>query len=66
MAPSAISYPPVTPIREPSPTAPFKGYSLVIGSLSTAQDGLYQSVLESLEHRDIERQLVDRLVDGGM
>lgn len=66
MAPSAIFYPPSTPIQEPSSTAALKGSALVIGSLSTAEDGRYQSVLESLEHRDVERQLIDRLVDGGM
>ena len=66
MAPSAIFYPPSTAIQEPSPTMAIKGSALVIGSLSTAQDGRYQSVLQSLEHRDVERQLVDRLVDGGM
>ncbi|KAF8489127.1 DUF689-domain-containing protein [Gautieria morchelliformis] len=64
MAPSAIFYPPGTPMQEALPTTSLKGPALVIGSLSTAQDGRYQSVLKSLEHRDVERQLVDRLVDG--
>ncbi|KAF8592611.1 DUF689-domain-containing protein [Ramaria rubella] len=63
MAPTAIFYPVVTPLRESSPATSLKGSALVVGSLSTAQNGLYQTVLESLEHRDVERQLIDRLID---
>lgn len=32
----------------------------------TAQSGQYQSVLESLDHRDLERQLLDRITDGAV
>jgi anamorsin len=39
---------------------------LVIGSLSTAQDGKYQTLLSSLEGgAPVERQMLDRLLDGG-
>ncbi|RXW21175.1 hypothetical protein EST38_g4680 [Candolleomyces aberdarensis] len=41
-----------------------KGPSLVIGSLSTAQDGAYQSLITDLEvSRRVDKQLLDRLVD---
>ena len=64
MAPSALLYSSATHVHEVSSTP--KGPALVIGSLSTAQDGKYQSVLESLDHREVERQLIDRLLDGGV
>jgi hypothetical protein len=38
---------------------------LVIGSLTTAQDGKYQTLLSSLGDAPIERQMLDRLLDGG-
>ena len=42
------------------------GPALVIGSLATAQDGKYQSLITSLEEtREVDRQMVDRLLDGG-
>ncbi|KAI6004083.1 DUF689-domain-containing protein [Pisolithus albus] len=43
---------------------------LVIGSLGTAQDGKYQALISSLDEetpgKTIERQLLDRLVDGAV
>jgi hypothetical protein len=61
LLPSASSAIPVPPVQ--SATAP--GQVLVIGSLSTAQDGKYQAVLSSLEGTPVERQMLDRLLDGG-
>jgi len=44
---------------------PSKGPALAIGSLATAQDGKYQSLISSLEgNRQVDRQVLDRLVDG--
>jgi len=41
-----------------------KGPALVIGSLSTAQDGKYQRLVSELEAtRTVERQMLDRLID---
>lgn len=43
-----------------------KGSALVIGSLTTAQDGQYQTLISTLEeNRQVERQILDRLMDGG-
>jgi hypothetical protein len=43
-----------------------KGPALAIGSLSTAKDGRYQSLISQLEtDRTVERQMLDRLIDGG-
>lgn len=51
----------------PSPktsTTTTKGPALVIGSLSTAQDGSYQALITDLEAtRRVDKQLLDRLVD---
>jgi hypothetical protein len=39
---------------------------LAIGSLVTAEDGKYQSLIQSLEkNMQVERQMLDRLMDGG-
>jgi len=61
-----------TPATSTSPTAQGvavvlpKGPALAIGSLVTAEDGKYQSLIQSLEkNRQVERQMLDRLVDGG-
>ncbi|KAI0723196.1 DUF689-domain-containing protein [Earliella scabrosa] len=44
---------------------PAKGTALAIGSPATAQDGKYQSLITSLEEsRQVERHMVDRLLDG--
>jgi anamorsin len=61
MSPTALEI-----VSAPMPTAvPSKGPALVIGSLSTAQDGKYQGLISDLEtSRIVERQLLDRLVDG--
>jgi len=41
-----------------------KAPALAIGSLSTAQDGKYQSLISELEGtRQVEKQLLDRLID---
>jgi hypothetical protein len=43
-----------------------KGPALVIGSLSTAQDGKYQRLVSELEvTRTVERQMLDRVLDQG-
>lgn len=65
MAPTAILPPPVSSPTSDVPSVSLKKPTLVIGSLLTAQSGQYQSVLELLDHRDLERQLVDRITDGG-
>ncbi|KII95816.1 hypothetical protein PLICRDRAFT_129831 [Plicaturopsis crispa FD-325 SS-3] len=45
--------------------APQKGHALAIGSLATAEDGKYQSLVSGLEgSRTVERQMLDRLLDG--
>ncbi|PPR02461.1 hypothetical protein CVT24_002010 [Panaeolus cyanescens] len=45
-------------------SAAAKGPALVIGSLSTAEDGKYQSVISELEAgRQVDKQLLDRIVD---
>ncbi|KAI9448129.1 cytokine-induced anti-apoptosis inhibitor 1, Fe-S biogenesis-domain-containing protein [Lactarius indigo] len=65
MAPVAI-YPssPGANIFKSTTHASVKGPALVIGSLSTAQDGKYQHVVSELEvTRQVERQMLDRLLD---
>jgi len=43
-----------------------KGPALTIGTLSTAQDGKYQSLVSELgTTRRVDRQLLERLVDEG-
>lgn len=45
---------------------PAKPPALAIGSLSTAQDGKYQTLISDLEGtRQVEKQLLDRLIDQG-
>jgi len=63
MSPTAI-YEQNTAIPTPAALAS-KGPALVIGSLTTATDGKYQSIISELESsRQVEKQLLDRLVDG--
>lgn len=65
MAPVAI-YPssPAVNISKSTEYDSVKGPALVIGSLSTAQDGKYQHVVSELEvTRQVERQMLDRLLD---
>ncbi|KAF8484858.1 cytokine-induced anti-apoptosis inhibitor 1, Fe-S biogenesis-domain-containing protein [Russula ochroleuca] len=63
MAPVA-THPPSDDVSRSSASASEKGPALVIGSLSTAQDGKYQRVVSELEaSRQVERQILDRLLD---
>lgn len=77
MAPTAIyttSPAPIIPeVKKPSingsPYEIVKGPALAIGSLDTAQDGKYQSLLFRLNAQPgqaAERQMLDRLVDGAI
>ncbi|KZP12115.1 DUF689-domain-containing protein [Athelia psychrophila] len=44
---------------------PSKGLALAIGSLATAEDGKYQSLVANLEgNGTVDRQMSDRLLDG--
>ncbi|KAJ7638570.1 cytokine-induced anti-apoptosis inhibitor 1, Fe-S biogenesis-domain-containing protein [Roridomyces roridus] len=54
-----------TDVSPPTVAAvPAKGPALAIGSLSTAQDGKYQSLVSDLESsRKVDKQMLDRLVD---
>ncbi|EAU84532.1 anamorsin domain-containing protein [Coprinopsis cinerea okayama7 len=62
MAPTAV----YTQKDSPSSSQPSsKGPALAIGSLETAQDGKYQSLITELEAtRQVDKLLLDRLVDG--
>lgn len=66
MSPAAI-YEPSTFHPDSSKTlaaVPVKGPALAIGSLATAQDGQYQSLVSELEEsRQVDKQMLDRLVD---
>lgn len=76
MAPTAIYTPSpstITPeVKKPSINGlphEIKGPALAIGSLDTAQDGKYQSLLFRLNAQSgqaAERQMLDRLVDGAI
>lgn len=78
MAPTAIYAPspaPITPevkkssINGSSSHEIVKGPALAIGSLDTAQDGKYQSLLLRLNAQGgqvAERQMLDRLIDGAI
>lgn len=45
---------------------PSKGSALAIGSLATAADGKYQSLVSDLEKsRQVDKQMLDRLLDQG-
>jgi hypothetical protein len=51
------------------PVAGVSGPALVIGSPSTAQDGTYPGLISELGRdsaSEVERQMVDRILDGGM
>ncbi|KAH8830649.1 cytokine-induced anti-apoptosis inhibitor 1, Fe-S biogenesis-domain-containing protein [Flagelloscypha sp. PMI_526] len=61
MSPTTV----LAPISSSISTPTVEGPALVIGSLSTASDGSYQALIQDLEHtRPVDRQLLDRLVDG--
>jgi len=63
MAPVA-THPPSDDASKSTVSIPEKGPALVIGSLSTAQDGKYQCIVSELEAtRQVERQMLDRLLD---
>ncbi|KAG5654071.1 electron carrier [Sphagnurus paluster] len=48
-----------------APSTSSKGSALAVGSLSTAEDGKYQSLISNLEaNRQVDRLLLDRLIDG--
>ncbi|KIJ70325.1 hypothetical protein HYDPIDRAFT_79271 [Hydnomerulius pinastri MD-312] len=75
MAPTAVYSPVTVPeISKPtdipltSGTNTPTGPELAIGSLGTAQDGKYQTLVTSLDGnvagKSVERQMLDRLVDG--
>ncbi|ESK93780.1 anamorsin domain-containing protein [Moniliophthora roreri MCA 2997] len=67
MSPTAIDIisSPSQPSNSTAHAVPAKGPMLAIGSLSTAQDGKYQALITDLESsRQVERQMLDRLVDG--
>jgi hypothetical protein len=42
-----------------------KGPVVVVASPATAQDGQYQAVVSGLGQVEMDRQMVDRLLDGG-
>jgi hypothetical protein len=76
MAPTAVTLPP-DPIAVPLKAqlhhqSNFEQQAaLVIGSLATAQNGKYQNVISDLAEGgrgadNVERQLLDRILDGGM
>jgi hypothetical protein len=65
MSPAVIYAPSDVPIAAVKFT-PSEGPSLVIGSPATALNGKYQSLVVSLgENSVVERQMLDRLTDGG-
>ncbi|KAH7887959.1 cytokine-induced anti-apoptosis inhibitor 1, Fe-S biogenesis-domain-containing protein [Phlebopus sp. FC_14] len=72
MAPTAVFAPVAVPeISKPASTAAngtLGGPELAIGSLGTAQNGRYQALVSNLDAgalgRAVERQMLDRLVDG--
>lgn len=69
MSPAAIYTAPVTTTDSHKVVAavPVKGPALCIGSPATASDGKYQALVQSLEDtRNVEKQMLDRLLDGGM
>jgi hypothetical protein len=77
MAPTAVCAAVTIPeTSEPAGTAVLTqtneptGPLLAIGSLTTAQDGKYQALVSNLvasaTDKTVERQMLDRLIDGGM
>ena len=66
MAPVAIESSSLSTVISSAPPVALKSPALVIGSLVTANDGSYQSLITELEvSRTVERLLADRLLDGG-
>lgn len=69
MSPAAIYSAPVatTDSQKVVAAVPVKGPALCIGSPATATDGKYQALVKGLEEtRNVEKQMLDRLLDGGM
>ena len=69
MSPAAIYAPPVlsTDSQKVVAAVPVKGPALCIGSPATATDGRYQTLVTRLEEtRNVDKQMLDRLLDGGM
>lgn len=64
---STAAYTSVQPLQMPlKPPAQSLGQvHLAIGSLAAARDGQYQSMLSSLDG-EVERQMLDRILDDGM
>ena len=61
---------PTTSHQQKQPAVGASGPTLVIGSPSTAQDGTYPSLISELERdsanvSEVERQMLDRILDGG-
>lgn len=66
MAPTA-TFIQTSPGVEHASAKPTERRALVVGSLTTAQDGSYQSLISDLAiHGEVEKQLLDRIVDNGM
>lgn len=68
MSPAAVYAAPVatTDSQKVVTAVPIKGPALVVGSPATATEGKYQSLITDLEKtRAVEKQMVDRLLDGG-
>jgi hypothetical protein len=74
MSPIAIELdqdPPTTLQSQKQSVVGSPGPILVIGSPSTAQDGTYPDLINQLETdsvdvTEVEKQMVDRILDGGM
>jgi hypothetical protein len=68
MAPTAVSVPAISRPTDLGVALP-AGPVLVIGSLGTAQNGKYQSLVTNLDTNasgnTAERQMLDRLMGGG-
>ena len=64
---STVVHTPVQPVQIPfKPAAqPLSQVHLAIGSLAAARDGQYQSMLSSL-NGEVERQILDRILDDGV
>lgn len=72
MSPVAVELAQDLPASQPQKQSAvgLPGPTLVIGSPSTAQDGTYQSLISELEKDTanasaVEKQMVDRILDGG-
>ena len=69
MSPAAIYTPPVasTESQKVLAAVPVKGPALCIGSPAAAADGRYQTVITQLEEtRNVDKYMLDRLLDGGV